>query len=261
MTQHYEAPTFSFRRVPLPAPCRLPPLGSCTDVPKGIHLHNQVRSWSGRGQWQVAAKMSSEESSSYCSDSDDDDYDGGGGGRRLDIPHSVLTEVQDYAQAYAPLDADVLGQDSSGDDDEDFLLDATFSGKKGGRGGTCSPQAIAPRLACPRPAYSCVCVQAERGGEARETSYMFFDFRHGPEQWPEVCNATRLRWPHAAEARPGGGRMGRPCACADRRASTHMCRMRVYGGLTDSRTFVGEMRAVRAFLPQPACVGRDGHAR
>ena len=65
--------------------------------------------------------MSSEDSSSYCSDSDDDDYDGGGGGRRLDIPHSALTEVQDYAQAYAPLDTDVLGQDSSGDDDDDFL--------------------------------------------------------------------------------------------------------------------------------------------
>lgn len=157
--------------------------------------------------------MSSEDSSSYCSDSDDDDYDGGGGGRRLDIPHSALTEVQDYAQAYAPLDTDVLGQDSSGDDDDDFFLDAAFSGKKGGRGGTCSPQAIAPSLACPRPAHACVWLQAERG-EARETSYMLFDFRHGPEQWPEVCNAARLRRPHAAGERPGGRADGEAmCMC------------------------------------------------
>jgi hypothetical protein len=120
--------------------------------------------------------------------------------------------VQDYAQAYAPLDTDVLGQDSSGDDDDDFLLDAAFSGKKGGRGGTCSPQAIAPSLACPRPAHACVWLQAERG-EARETSYMLFDFRHGPEQWPEVCNAARLRRPHAAEERPRGRADGDMCMC------------------------------------------------
>lgn len=144
--------------------------------------------------WAPPAPMGSDRSSSYCSDSDDDDYDGDGGGRRLDIPHSALTEVQDYAQAFAPLDADVLGQDSSGDDDDDFLLDAAFSGKKGVRGGTCSPQAIAPRLACPRPSHTCVGVQQNVVRPARHPtcfSISVTDRSSGPRYaMPHRCAAA-----------------------------------------------------------------------
>lgn len=89
-------------------------------------------------------------SSSYCSDSDDEDYDDGAGPGRFQTGTgaSALAEVHDYAQAYAPLDTDVLGDDSSDPDDDDFFLDAAISGKKGARGGACSP----PATACFPPA-------------------------------------------------------------------------------------------------------------
>ena len=30
----------------------------------------------------------------------------------------------------------------------------------------------------------------ERDSESREVPYMFFDFRHGPNQWPEVRHSS-----------------------------------------------------------------------
>lgn len=101
-------------------------------------------------------------SSSYCSDSDDEDYDDGAGPGRFQTGTgaSALAEVHDYAQAYAPLDTDVLGDDSSDPDDDDFFLDAAISGKKGARGGACSPPAH-----CVLPARHC----ADRGAPLPRT--------------------------------------------------------------------------------------------
>ncbi len=192
-------------------------------------------------------------SSSYRSESDDEDYDDGAGpGRRFDIPHSALTEVHDYAQAYAPLDADVLGDDSSDPDDDDLFLDAAISGKKGPRGGACSlpaaacsPPATVPiRLrrcrepaARPRSRSQRVRAPAERDGETRETSYMLFDFRHGPDQWPEVRHAAGLR-PWARDNAHSHARLCEPEAQDRRRTRA----------------------ALRVYWPPAACVGRDCRA-
>ena len=32
----------------------------------------------------------------------------------------------------------------------------------------------------------------ERDSESREVPYMFFDFRHGPNQWPEVRHNSSI---------------------------------------------------------------------
>ena len=80
--------------------------------------------------------MSSIESSEYGTESDED-YEGhAGGGRRLEMRQSA-SEVNDYAQAYASLDNDVLGDDSDDGEDDDFFLDTTMPGKRQSRGGKC----------------------------------------------------------------------------------------------------------------------------
>jgi hypothetical protein len=140
--------------------------------------------------------MSSEDSSAY-SDSEDEDYDCNGrpSRSRLDT-RQAPGDVQDYAQMYARLDDDVLGEESEDDGDEIDLFDSGISGKKGTRGGTSA--CYARRVVSLRDCFACcACVSlfsldlthdgaGERDGELRETPYMFFDFRHGPSQWPEV---------------------------------------------------------------------------
>lgn len=89
--------------------------------------------------------MSSDESPRTYSDEEsgeDEGYEGGLGGRgraRLDSRQEAGA-LSDYAHAYARLDEDVLGEDESEDDGDEFFFDGLPGKGKDrgfGRGGEC----------------------------------------------------------------------------------------------------------------------------
>jgi len=166
--------------------------------------------------------MSSDESPRTYSDEEseeDEGYEGGIGGRgraRLDSRQDTGA-LSDYAHAYARLDEDVLGDDESDDDGDEFLFDAGLPGKGKDRPvfgrsgewlciGTCTPgrrcytavicarpgaalwrtassvEKLIPAEICP-PFLTPLCVAGE---SESAPPYMFFDFRHGRSKWPEV---------------------------------------------------------------------------
>ena len=70
---------------------------------------------------------------------DEEDYDCNGrsyGRTSQSRPQANTRDVQDYAQAYAPLDDDVLGDQSSDEGEEDFFLGEGMTSKKASRGGS-----------------------------------------------------------------------------------------------------------------------------
>jgi hypothetical protein len=70
---------------------------------------------------------------------DEEDYDCNGRSyarTSQSRPQTNTRDVQDYAQAYALLDDDVLGDQSSDEGEEDFFLGEGMTSKKASRGGS-----------------------------------------------------------------------------------------------------------------------------